>query len=343
MAKKVAVLKGGWSSEREVSLSSGKACANALREAGYDVVEIDVTRDLQKLIADLTPRPDAVFNALHGRGGEDGVMQGVLCMLDLPVTHSGLLASAIAMDKQTTKTILQQHGMPVAKGAIVSRDDVLAGRLPVPAPYVVKPNAEGSSVGVFIVHPGDNKPPLGLDVLPPGTALLVEEFIKGRELTVAVLGSEGEKARALTVTEIKANTTFYDYEAKYADGGSSHILPAPVPAEVFEEAMRLAELAHETLGCGGVSRTDFRYDDSKPGIAGLVFLETNTQPGMTGTSLVPEQAAHEGLSFAALAKWLVDDALWRHRRRQQPDMAPPALPLPPRAATAAAAHLKKRF
>ena len=344
MPHKIAVLKGGWSSEREVSLNSGAACAKALRDAGYDVTEIDVTRDIPALITALTAaKPAAVFMALHGNGGEDGVMQGILTALDLPFTHSSLLASAIAMDKQTTKTLLQPHGMPLAKGGIVSRDDVLAGRLPVPAPYVIKPNAEGSSVGVFIVCPGDNKPPLGLDALPPGTPLLVEEFIAGRELTVAVVGSEGEKPRALTVTEIKANTAFYDYEAKYATGGSSHILPAPIPAEVFEEALRLAELAHEKLGCSGVSRTDFRYDDSKPGVSGLVFLETNTQPGMTATSLVPEQAAHVGLSFADLAAWLMQDAQWRHARGQDATLPPPALPLSPRTVTSNGAALKKRL
>lgn len=344
MPHKVAVLKGGWSSEREVSLNSGAACAKALRDAGYDVTEIDVTRDIPALVnALVTAKPNAVFMALHGNGGEDGVMQGILASLDLPATHSSLLASAIAMDKQTTKTILQQHGMPVARGGIVTRDDVLAGRLPVTAPYVIKPNAEGSSVGVFIIRPGDNKPPLGLDKLPSGTALLVEEFIAGRELTVAVIGSEGQKPRALTVTEIKANTAFYDYEAKYAAGGSSHVLPAPIPAEVFEEALRLAELAHEKLGCSGISRTDFRYDDSKPGITGLVFLETNTQPGMTATSLAPEQAGHVGLSFAALARWLVEDAQWRHNRSHDAALTPPALPLAPRAGSGVAPSVKKRL
>lgn len=346
MAEKIAVLKGGWSSEREVSLNSGKACAAALREAGYDVVEIDVTRDIDALMTTLhSEKPAAVFMALHGKGGEDGTLQGVLDALNLPYTHSSLLASAIAMDKQKTKDILGQYGMPLAKGGLVSMDDIAANKLPVSAPYVIKPNAEGSSVGVYIVHPGDNKPPMGLDAVPAGTTMLVEEFIKGRELTVAVLGSEGEKARAMTVTEIKANTAFYDYEAKYAAGGSSHVLPAPIPADVFAEALRLAELAHEKLGCGGVSRTDFRYDDSKPGISGLVFLETNTQPGMTGTSLAPEQAAYVGLSFAELTRWMVEDAKWRHHNRQSDRVSKPAPALPVTSANGAAATaaLKKRL
>lgn len=336
MHEKIAVLKGGWSSERAVSLNSAAACAAALSAAGYDVVEIDVTRDIDALISRLAAeKPAAVFMALHGKGGEDGTLQGILDALNLPYTHSSLLASAIAMDKQKTKDILGQYGMPLARGGLVTPADVAANRLPVAAPYVIKPNAEGSSVGVYIVHPGDNKPLLGLDALPAGTALLVEEFIKGRELTVAVMGSEGEKARALTVTEIKANTSFYDYEAKYAAGGSSHILPAPVPADVFAEALRLAELAHEKLGCGGISRTDFRYDDSKPGISGLIFLETNTQPGMTGTSLAPEQAAYTGLSFAALTRWMIEDALWRHHNRQPGQTAMPAPALPVSANTSA--------
>ena len=346
MAEKIVVLKGGWSSEREVSLNSGKACAAALAQAGYDVVEIDVTRDIDALIKTLqAEKPACVFMALHGKGGEDGTLQGILDALNLPYTHSSLLASAIAMDKQKTKDILGQHGMPLAKGGIVSMDDIAANRLPVSAPYVIKPNAEGSSVGVYIVHPGDNKPPMGLDAIPSGTAMLVEEFIKGRELTVAAMGSEGEAARALTVTEITANTAFYDYEAKYSAGGSNHVLPAPIPADVFAEAMRLAELAHEKLGCGGVSRTDFRYDDSKPGVTGLVFLETNTQPGMTGTSLVPEQAAYIGVSFAELTQWMVQDAQWRHHNRQPDSVEKPAPALPLKATSSASgsAPAKKRL
>lgn len=346
MAEKIAVLKGGWSSEREVSLNSGRESAAALRDAGYDVIEIDVTRDVEALIAALkAQQPAAVFMALHGKGGEDGTLQGILDALNLPYTHSSLLASAIAMDKQKTKDILGQYGMPLAKGGLVSMDDIAANKLPVSAPYVIKPNAEGSSVGVYIVHPGDNKPPMGLDAVPSGTTMLVEEFIKGRELTVAVMGSEGEAARAITVTEITANTAFYDYEAKYSAGGSNHVLPAPVPADIFAEAMRLAELAHEKLGCGGVSRTDFRYDDSKPGISGLVFLETNTQPGMTGTSLVPEQAAYVGLSFAELTRWMVEDAQWRHHNRQSDSVSKPApaLPLKNTSPAHGTAAVKKRL
>jgi len=328
MALHIAVLKGGWSSEREVSLNSGAACAKALRDAGYKVTEIDVTRDLEMLVKNLTPRPDAVFNVLHGKGGEDGVIQGVLAMLDLPVTHSGLLASAIAMDKQKTKEILIPHGMPCAAGGLVPISAIRAGQVPVDPPYVIKPNAEGSSVGVYIVRAGDNKPPMGLDKWSFGDHALVEKFIPGRELSVAVIGSEGGKPRALTVTEIKTQNSFYDYEAKYAEGGSSHVLPAPISQEVFDEALRLAELAHAKLGCAGVSRTDFRYDDSKPGAAGLCFIETNTQPGMTATSLVPEQAAHVGISFAALADWLVQDAVSRHGQAHLHSTATPAPVLP---------------
>ena len=327
MTETIVVLKGGWSSERDVSLRSGAACATALRDSGYTVTEIDVTRDIPALTAALlAAKPTCVFMALHGKGGEDGTLQGLLDALDLPYTHSSLLASAIAMDKQKTKDVLAQHGMPLAKGGLVTPEQIVSGQMPVSAPYVIKPNAEGSSVGVYIVHPGDNKPLLGLDTLPAGATLLVEEFIKGRELTVAVMGSEGHSAQALTVTEIKANTAFYDYEAKYAAGGSDHILPAPVPADVFARALELAALAHEKLGCGGVSRSDFRYDDSKPGAEGLVFLETNTQPGMTATSLVPEQAAHCGISFAALARWMVEDAQWRHGARAGQPAQPPAVP-----------------
>ena len=299
---------GGWSSEREVSLVSGKGVLAALREKGYDARGIDVTRDLGALIAQLGPRPNAVFNALHGTGGEDGSIQGVLEILQIPYTHSGPMASALAMNKQKTKDVLKAHGMPCPQGQIVAIEDIKAGRVPVPAPYVVKPNEEGSSVGVYIVRKGDNKPPLGIESWKHGPDALVEAYIPGRELTVAVMGTKNEKPRALTVTEITTHVDFYDYEAKYAKGGSRHILPAEIPAEVFATAMRLAVLAHEKLECSGVTRTDFRYNDQEPGAAGLYFLEINTQPGMTPTSLAPEQAAHGGMDYGDLVAWMVENA-----------------------------------
>lgn len=307
MVKKISVLMGGWSSERSVSLSSGKACAEALRQKGYDVTEIDVTRDIQALLRALTPKPDVVFNVLHGPGGEDGVMQGLLEMLQIPYTHSGIMASALAMNKQKTKEVLKEAGMPVAEGGLMAVSDILSGNITIKPPYVIKPNEEGSSVGVFIVREGDNKPPMGLEKWSFGEMALVEKFIPGRELTVAVRGVAGDKAEAFTVTEITQQNDFYDFEAKYSKGGSQHVLPAPVSSDVFDEAMRLAVLAHEKLGCSGVSRSDFRFDESK-GVAGLIFLETNTQPGMTPTSLVPEQAAYVGLSFPDLVAWLVENA-----------------------------------
>ncbi len=300
---------GGWSSEREVSLSSGKACAKALREKGYDVREIDVKRDLKDLTAQLTPKPDVAFNALHGRGGEDGCIQGVLEILNIPYTHSAPLASALAMDKQKAIEILKPMGVPCPEGALVHIDDLRKGHIPFKPPYVVKPNNEGSSVGVYIIKEGDNKPPAGLDNWPYGPYALVEQYIPGKELSVAVMGARGEKARALTVTEITAShSAFYDYEAKYAVGGSSHVLPAPINQDVFNETMRIAAFAHENLGCTGVTRSDFRYNNNEPGLAGLYYLETNTQPGMTPTSLVPEQAAHMGMSFGELVAWLVENA-----------------------------------
>ena len=309
MKKSVAVLMGGWSSEREVSLSSGRACAKALRDKDYDVREIDVKRDLKDLIAQLEYKPDVAFNALHGRGGEDGCIQGVLEILNIPYTHSAPLASALAMNKQKAKEILKPMGVPCPEGQLVHIDDLRKGVVPFKPPYVVKPNNEGSSVGVYIIRQGDNRPPIGLDTWSYGPYALVEKYIPGKELSVAVMGVRGEKARALTVTEIKsASADFYNYEAKYATGGSSHVIPAPINKDVFEESMRIAAFAHEKLGCTGVTRSDFRYNDNEPGITGLFYLETNTQPGMTPTSLVPEQAAHVGMSFGELVAWLVENA-----------------------------------
>lgn len=310
MSKTVAVLMGGWSDERDVSLTSGRACAKALRERGYDVREIDVKRDLKHLISQLEPRPDVAFNALHGRGGEDGCIQGVLEILGIPYTHSAPLASALAMDKQKAKEVLKPMGVPCPEGQLVSIEDLKKGIVPFKPPYVVKPNNEGSSVGVYIIRPGDNRPSAGLDAWSYGPYALVEKYIPGKELSVAVMGGRHEKARALTVTEIKSTSAeFYNYEAKYAVGGSMHIIPAPISKDVFNEALRLAVTAHEKLGCTGVTRSDFRYNDNEPGITGLFYLETNTQPGMTPTSLVPEQAAHVGMSFGELVEWLVENAL----------------------------------
>ncbi|MDE2495242.1 MAG: D-alanine--D-alanine ligase [Alphaproteobacteria bacterium] len=300
--KKVAVLLGGRSAEREVSLTSGRGCAKALREEGFDVVEIDPqTSDLAAQLN--AAKPDVVFNALHGRWGEDGCVQGLLELLAIPYTHSGVLASALAMHKQRAKDVFRAAGLPLVKSIVADRRAAAAGHLMDP-PYVVKPVNEGSSVGVFIIRKGDNRPPaaLGSDQWTLSNEMMIEEFVPGRELTVAVMG-----ARALAVTEITTNLEFYDYEAKYAAGGSMHTLPAKIPGAVAEEAMRLAERAHAALGCRGVSRTDFRYDDTQ-GNNRLVVLETNTQPGMTPTSLVPEQAGYAGMSYRALCRWIVEDA-----------------------------------
>ncbi|MGE0409052.1 MAG: D-alanine--D-alanine ligase [Amphiplicatus sp.] len=299
--KRIAVLKGGWSPEREVSLNSGAQCARALREAGYDVVEIDAGRDLAEQLKKAAP--DAAFNALHGQWGEDGCVQGLLEVMGIPYTHSGVLASALAMDKQRTKLVLAGAGVPSPEGRIVSRRQAAGGHVMAP-PYVVKPNAQGSSVGVFIVRKGDNRPPaeLAADQWSLGEEVLVEKFIPGRELTVAVMG-----ARALCVTEITTSLAFYDYEAKYAAGGSRHVLPADLPPAITERCLALALKAHQALGCRGVSRSDFRYDENAKGEQ-LFFLEINTQPGMTGTSLAPEQARYCGVSFPELCSWIVEDA-----------------------------------
>lgn len=299
--QKIAVLMGGISAEREVSLDSGRQCAQALRDAGYDVREIDVTADIAVLLEALTPRPDAVFNALHGRAGEDGNIQGLLNLLEIPYTHSGLLASALAMNKAVARTMFEKEGMAVARGRLASRTEILAGDV-LPRPYVVKPNNEGSSVGIQIIQDGDNGPdPDAIDT----DTLLVEEFIPGRELTVAVMGGPGEDPRPLTVTELRPTKGFYDYEAKYTDGVTEHLVPAPIPADLGAKAMAWAARAHKALDCRGVTRTDFRYDDSRDA---LVILELNTQPGMTRLSLVPEQADHCGIAFPELVSWMVETA-----------------------------------
>lgn len=300
--KHVAVLMGGWSAEREVSLVSGAAAARALEEEGYQVTVVDVQRDLAGLMAALSdPRPDVVFNALHGRGGEDGTIQGVLEFLGVPYTHSGVLASAIAMDKPMTKRLLETVGVRSPKGVVLERGALTGQSHPMPAPYIIKPVDEGSTVGVVLVREGQNAP--AGEAWTFGARALVEEFIKGRELTVGVMGDH-----ALAVTEIDFAADVFDYTAKYTAGHARHVLPAPIPEEVAVEAKRMAVLAHQTLGCRGVSRSDFRWDESKPGTTGLYFLEINNQPGMTPLSLVPEQAAHVGMSYGALVSWLVEHA-----------------------------------
>jgi D-alanine-D-alanine ligase len=299
--QRIAVLSGGRSAERDVSLSSGRGVMKALTEEGFHPVSIDPGANVGNQLYEAAP--DAVFNALHGRFGEDGTVQGLLELMRLPYTHSGVLASALAMHKERTKEIYRAAGLPVARSIVADRKEAGARHLMEP-PYVIKPVNEGSSVGVFIIRKGDNRPPaaLGSDTWNLSDQMMVEEFVPGRELTVSVMGS-----RALGVTEILTDLDFYDYEAKYAAGGSRHIIPADLPARIAEEAMALAVEAHRALGCRGVTRTDLRYDDTGAH-SRLVLLETNTQPGMTPTSLVPEQAAHKGISYAKLCRWLVEDA-----------------------------------
>ena len=302
----VAVLMGGLSSEREVSLVSGRECAAALRRAGFRVTEVDAGRDLAQVLAAL--KPDVAFNALHGVWGEDGCVQGVLETLGLPYTHSGVLASALAMDKDKSKAVLAAAGVAVPGGGLFDRHEV-ASRHVIAPPYVVKPNAEGSSVGVYLIREGSND--FATDVGAPdwayGDEVMVEPYVAGKELCVTVIG-EASGPRALTVTDITPAKGFYDYEAKYAPGGSKHQLPAELPPAIFERCLREAEAAHKAMGCRGVSRSDFRYDEIKDV---LVLLEVNTQPGMTPTSLAPEQAAHTGMGFEELVRWMVEDASCR--------------------------------
>jgi len=293
---RVAVLLGGLSAEREVSLVSGRECAAALRGVGYKVVELDAGPDLAARLQ--SEKPDVVFNALHGRWGEDGCVQGMLEWLGIPYTHSGVLASSLAMDKTRAKDVFRAAGLPVVDSVIVSAEAARKSH-PMQPPYVVKPNNEGSSVGVYLVHEEANGPARLSPDMPP--TVMVEEFAPGRELTTSVMGD-----RALTVTDIFTDG-WYDYDAKYKEGGSTHQVPADIPKEVFEACLKYAQTAHSALGCRGVSRTDFRWDDTR-GVAGLILLETNTQPGMTPTSLAPEQAAHCGISFGQLCDWLVKDA-----------------------------------
>ncbi|MFY9693549.1 MAG: D-alanine--D-alanine ligase [Xanthobacteraceae bacterium] len=300
MPKHVAVLMGGWSAERDVSLRSGKACAEALGRRGYKVTPIDVDRGIAATLT--AAAPDVALNVLHGRPGEDGTLQGLLEILGIPYTHSGVMASAVAMQKDIAKVLFRAAGVPVAEDRVVSRLEAAKSHVMAP-PYVIKPVAEGSSVGVFIVTEAHPHPPQELyrDDWPFGDRIMVERYIPGKELTCAVLGD-----RALDVIEIVPATRFYDYEAKYAAGGSRHLLPAPILPNVYQEVRRLSLAAHSALGCRGVSRADFRYDDR--GAGKLICLEVNTQPGMTETSLVPELAAYAGITFDELVQWMVEDA-----------------------------------
>lgn len=300
----VAVLMGGWSAEREVSLMSGAGIAEALERLGHKVTRIDMARDVALRIAEA--KPDLVFNALHGTPGEDGTVQGMLDLMGVRYTHSGLVTSVIAIDKQLTKQALVPHGIPMPGGRMVRTED-LHRHDPLPRPYVLKPVNEGSSVGVAIVtREGNYGDPISADAVGPWQAfdeLLAEPFIRGRELTTAVLGSE-----ALGVTELKPKSGFYDYDAKYTDGLTEHVCPAEIPDEIADACKRIAIEAHRLLGCRGASRSDFRWDDSQ-GVEGLFLLEVNTQPGMTPLSLVPEQAKHLGISYAQLVQRIVDEAM----------------------------------
>lgn len=313
MSLHVVVLMGGWSSERSVSLSSGAGIIKAVESLGHKATGLDMARDVAQQLAAL--KPDVVFNALHGAPGEDGSVQGLMDLMDIAYTHSGLCASAVAMDKQLSKTLLTAAGIKMPAGHIVQSASLYDSD-PLPRPYVLKPNAEGSSVGVAIIteastvgHPISRQAP---GPWHDFTSLLAEPFIPGKELTVAVLGN-----RPLAVTELKVRAGFYDFDAKYTDGMTQHILPAPVHPAIAEEAMAVALKAHQILGCTGVSRSDFRYDDTKGEPGQLYLLEVNTQPGMTPLSLVPEQALHVGISYAQLVQMLIDDALKRHTDKRR--------------------------
>jgi D-alanine-D-alanine ligase len=302
MSKHVAVLMGGWSAEREVSLRSGKACAEALARQGFGVTRIDVGRDIATVLS--TVKPDIALNVLHGNPGEDGTLQGMLEILAIPYTHSGVLASALAMNKPKAKDVMKAAGIPVAEALLISRFEAAKAHVMAP-PYVVKPPAEGSSFGVLIVKEDQTHPPQQLfaDDWAYGELVMVERYIGGRELTCAVRGDE-----ALDVIDIVTDGRFYDYDAKYVAGGSKHILPAKISSNIYQSIRMLTLRAHHALGCRGVSRADFRYDDRLEGTDGLICLEVNTQPGMTATSLVPEMAAYAGMDFRALVRWMVEDA-----------------------------------
>jgi D-alanine-D-alanine ligase len=302
MAKHIAVLMGGWSSERPVSLSSGGNCADALEKAGYRVSRIDVGRDIAEVLA--RAKPDVAFNALHGPFGEDGCVQGILEILGIPYTHSGVLASALAMNKPKAKDVMKAAGIPVAESILIHRLEAARAH-PMPPPYVVKPPNEGSSFGVLIVREDAPHPPQELFASdwPHGDIVMVERYVAGRELTCGVRGNE-----PLEIIEVVTDSRFYDYHAKYAAGGSRHVLPAKILPDIYQSIRMLALRAHQALGCRGVSRADFRFDDRINGTGEIVCLEVNTQPGMTPTSLVPEMAAYAGMDFPALVSWIVEDA-----------------------------------
>jgi D-alanine-D-alanine ligase len=302
MAKHVAVLMGGWSNERPVSLMSGKECAGALRRAGYTVTEVDVGRDIYQVLTEL--KPDVAFNALHGPFGESGMIQGLLEVMELPYTHSGVLASALAMDKHQSKIMFKSAGIPVTDHSIVDRAEAARAHV-MPPPYVIKPIADGSSFGVFIVKAGTSHPPQEIlrEDWNGGERIMVERYIPGRELTCAVMGDV-----ALGVTEIVTDLSFYNYDAKYTEGGSRHIVPAPLPPKVYDQVQKASLKAHAVIGCRGVTRCDFRYNDQAGPDGELVCLEINTQPGMTELSLVPELARYAGHSFEELCAWMVEDA-----------------------------------
>lgn len=302
MAKKVTLLVGGWNAEREVSMNKGKHVEAALREAGYDLKVVEVTQDIPKLIKDLTPKPDAVFNNLYGRIGEDGILQGLLTLLEIPYSHSNVMASAIAMDKPMTKLLAESVGVAVPKGSLATKEEVMAESV-VPRPYVVKPYNEGSSVDIYIVHEGDNH----LDVIGErwnyGEHALVEEYIAGKELTVAVLDGQAQ-----AVTDIISHTGgFFDYEAKYEAESTELVLPAKIPQNVYDAALDYAERVYNVIGCNGLARCDFRFDDER-GLDGLRFLEINNQPGLTAESIGPSQCVHNGMSFVQLCSHLVETA-----------------------------------
>jgi D-alanine-D-alanine ligase len=298
----VAVLKGGWSAEREISLKSGAAVGAALAGEGYRVTEIDVDREIAARLKEIAP--SACFNALHGRFGEDGCVQGVLEVLGIPYTHSGVLASSLAMHKERAKDVMKLAGVPVAEAKLVTRREAMAQHV-IDPPYVVKPVSEGSSVGVVIVQSGANGPPEAIGKGHPEEVVMVERFVAGRELTCAVIGDF--VTDVIEILPLKG-LTFYDYEAKYAPGGSKHELPAQILPDVYQLVRKYTLAAHRALGCRGVSRADFRYDDTPSGTGEVICLEVNTQPGMTGTSLVPELAQHAGWSFGELVRWIIEDA-----------------------------------
>lgn len=308
MTKKVAVLMGGCSSERGVSLSSGKNVLKALEEAGYDAFSLDLSHDLTAFVETLKKeKPDVVFNALHGQYGEDGCVQGVLDVMQIPYTHSGRLASALAMNKIMAKKLYRMAGLPVAVDRIVSKEDILAGNV-LPHPFVLKPVSNGSSVGVYIFRENNGRKPFEGEKYPyaDDDEIMAEEYVEGRELTVAVMNG-----KALGVLEILPTEKFYNYKAKYSEGGAKHVIPANLPKEDYEKALYIAEEAHKVLGCRGISRSDIRYDDTRPGQKPrFAILETNTQPGMTSLSLVPEIAQHAGFSYKDIVVWMVENAKW---------------------------------